>query len=143
VFPNLRESPRETGFSPCYLSNPDDLGLVQLVTTFILGGRSIVLMELRSHPKMTWGGRPNWPPHWNGPYGPNNPLPEDEAGILVKVETGAVKVVPHCFLIMRHKYQDYYGSMFFDDGIFLIQLLPILREYIGSPIAKIGSLDIP
>ena len=99
-------------------------------------------MELRNHPKMTWRGRPNWPPKWNGPYGPNNPLPEGETGILVKVETGAAKKVPHCFLVMRHNDQDYYGSMFFDDGTFLLQLLETLRKHIGSPFSEIGSLDI-
>jgi hypothetical protein len=99
-------------------------------------------MELRKHPKMTWGGRPNWPPRWNGPYGPNNPLPEGEVGILVKVETGAAKTVFHCFLVMRHNDQDYYGSMFFDDGIFFTRLLDTLRRHIGSPISEIGSLDI-
>jgi hypothetical protein len=104
-------------------------------------------MELRDHPKMRWGGRPNWPPNWKGPHGPSNPLPVGEAGILMKVETGVVRdektmVVPHCCLVMRYDNQDYYGTMFFDDGAFLIKLLPLLREHIGSPISKIGSLDI-
>lgn len=46
-------------------------------------------MELRKHPRMTWRGHPNWPPTWNGPHGPANPLPQGELGSLTRVETGA------------------------------------------------------
>ena len=44
-------------------------------------------MELRKHPGMAYLGRPNWPPEWAGPYGPDNPLPSGEVGILIGVES--------------------------------------------------------
>jgi hypothetical protein len=101
-------------------------------------------MELRNHPKMKWQGRPNWPPQWTGPYGPDNPLPEGEVGVLTRVEIANPEFKPpHCFLEMQYNNQDYFESLFFDDEKFLQKLCNILNAYIGEPISAIGSLDIP
>ncbi len=101
-------------------------------------------MDLRKHPRMTWRGLPNWPPNWNGPHGPDNPLPQGEVGILTGVETATPSALdPHCILIMRWNDQEYLGSLFFDDLSFLNQIVAILRQHIGSPICEIGSLDTP
>lgn len=57
-------------------------------------------MELRKHPKMTWQGRPNWPPKWTGPHNSQKPLPEGEVGVLMRVETTDPSLIaPHCILV--------------------------------------------
>jgi hypothetical protein len=93
---------------------------------------------------MTWQGQPNWPPNWNGPHGPNNPLPLGEVGILTRVETSVSSgMTPHCVLVMRLNDQDYFGSLLFDDLTFFAQILELLRRHIGLSIAEIGNLIIP
>lgn len=99
-------------------------------------------MELRKHPKMTWQGRPNWPPQWHGPHGPDSPLPQGEIGILTRVETSALTDA-HCVLVIRHNDQEYYGTLKFDDAEFLKTVSAVLNRQIGKPISAIGSLDIP
>jgi hypothetical protein len=100
-------------------------------------------MELRHHPKMIWQGRPNWPPQWNGPHGPHNPLPQGEVGVLKGVEKSAVSPVGACcLLVMAHHDQEYFGSLSFDDEAFVNELCAILNGQIGSAISAIGSLDI-
>jgi hypothetical protein len=100
-------------------------------------------MELRKHPKMTWQGLPSWPPRWNGPHGPDNPLPQGEVGILMRVETAADNTIaPHCVLVIHHNDQDYLGNLSFDDEEFLATVCAILNAHIGEPISTIGSLDI-
>jgi len=60
-------------------------------------------MELRKHPQMRWQGRPNWPPQWTGPHGPDNPLPQGEVGILTRVETAVENAVAsHCVLVIHY-----------------------------------------
>jgi hypothetical protein len=101
-------------------------------------------MELRNHPKMTWQGRPNWPPQWNGPHGPGNPLPQGEVGVLKALEKSAASPVGACcLLVMAHHDQEYFGSLSFDDAEFFNQLCTILNGQIGSAISAIGNLDIP
>ena len=100
-------------------------------------------MELRTHPKMTWQGRANWPPQWAGPHGPDNPLPEGEVGILTRVETAVENAIaPHCVLVIHYKDQDYLGSLSFDDEEFLKTVCDVLNGHVGKPISAIGSLDI-
>jgi hypothetical protein len=100
-------------------------------------------MELRKHPRMTCLGRPNWPPEWKGPYGPGNPLPSGEVGILIRVEpTSNVLTTPHCILVIQWNHQEYLGSLYFDDEDFLQKIVGLLRSCLGRPIAEIGSLDI-
>ena len=100
-------------------------------------------MELRSHPRMTWQGHPNWPPKWTGPHGPQNPLPEGEVGVLTRVETTDPSLIaPHCILIIRYNNEDYLGSLYFDDEDFLTEICDLLQSYIGRRISEIGSLDI-
>ena len=71
---------------------------------------------------MTWRGHANWPPNWNGPHGPNSPLPRGEVGILTGLEIGAPSVLgPHC--------------------IFFNQIVEILRQHVGSTVSEIGSLN--
>ena len=100
-----------------------------------------LLVELGKHRLMIWRGLPNWPPKWNGPHGPDNPLPQGEVGILTRLETGTPSAFdPYC---IAWNDQDYLGSLFFDELNFFNQIVAILRQHIGSPIAEIGSLNIP
>jgi hypothetical protein len=100
-------------------------------------------MELRKHPKMIWQGGPTWPPTWDGPHGPDNPLPQGEVGVLTGVEIGSPELKPpHCILITRYNDQEYFGSLSFDDEEFFNQICDILNGHIGEPISAIGGLDI-
>ena len=73
--------------------------------------RPLAFMKLRNHAKMTWQGRPNWPPQWSGPYGPENPLPKGEVGVLKGVETRVGSFVGGCCpLVMHYNDQDYYNG---------------------------------
>jgi len=101
-------------------------------------------MELRKHPRMKYLGCPNWPPEWKGPYGPDNPLPRGEVGILIGVEpASSILVIPHCFAVIQWNRQEYFGALYFDEESFLTEIVELLRSCLGRPIAEIGSLDIP
>lgn len=102
------------------------------------------VMELRKHPRMTCLGKPNWPPEWKGPYGPNNPLPSGEVGTLIRVEPASSNPeTPHCFVVIHLNKQEYFGSLYFDEEDSLTEIVKLLRSCLGRPIAEIGSLDIP
>ncbi|MGH7874252.1 MAG: hypothetical protein ACREQO_18835 [Candidatus Binatia bacterium] len=101
-------------------------------------------MELRNHVRMTSLGRPNWPPEWRGPYGPNNPLPTGEVGTLVAVRPSSSSMrTPHCIVIIQWKDQEYLASLYFDDEDFCQEIVRLLQSCLGRPIVEIGSLDIP
>jgi hypothetical protein len=101
-------------------------------------------MELKRHPRMTYQGQSNWPPQWVGPYGPNNPLPSGEVGILVRVSCmGGMLDTLHCLLGMEWNHQEYFGFVYFDDEDFVQTFVSLAQNHIGRSIAEIGSLDIP
>ena len=81
---------------------------------------------------------------WKGPYGPDNPLPRGEEGILIRVElTSSILRIPHCILVIQWNDQQYFASLYFDDEDFLKEFVGLLQSCLGRPIAEIGSLDIP
>jgi hypothetical protein len=101
-------------------------------------------MELRNHPRMTCLGRPNWPPEWKGPYGPDNPLPSGEVGILIAVKPApSVMRSPHCIVIIQWNHQEYLATLYFDDEKFFQEIVGLLQSCLGRPIVEIGSLDVP
>jgi hypothetical protein len=100
-------------------------------------------MQVRSHPRMVWQGRPNWPPEWVGPYGPDNPLPKGEVGTLGRVEcVSSSPMGPHCSIVMNLNNQEYVGTLHFDEERFLETISHTLAAHIGQPLSEIGSLDI-
>jgi hypothetical protein len=101
-------------------------------------------MELRKHPKMTFQGKPSWPPQWFGPHGPGHPLPEGEVGTLKEVYSKPLTAngSPHCYLIMEYDGKEYYASLLSDDPLFRDEICETLRGFIGVWISRIGSLDI-
>ena len=100
-------------------------------------------MELRKHRLMTWQGRPNWPPNWIGPQAHHGASPAGEVGILIRVERGFTSLTaPHCFLSTRLQNQEYCGWLFFDDDAFSEEVFKTFHAHLGSPLSKIGSLDL-
>ena len=92
---------------------------------------------------MVWQGRPNWPPEWVGPHGPDNPLPQGEVGTLSRVEcVSSSPTGPHCFVVMNFNNQEYVGTLNFDEEGFLENIFRTLAAHIGRPLSEIGSLDI-
>ena len=100
-------------------------------------------MQLRNDPRMVWQERPNWPPEWVGPHGPDNPLPQGEVGTLSRVEcVSSSHTGPHCFVVMSFNNQDYIGTLHFDEARFLETISHLFAAHIGQPLSEIGSLDI-
>ena len=100
-------------------------------------------MQLRNDPRMVWQGRPNWPPEWVGPHGPDNPLPQGEVGTLSRIEcVSSSPTGPHCFVVMNFNNQEYVGTLNFDEEGFLENIFRTLAAHIGRPLSEIGSLDI-
>ncbi len=102
-------------------------------------------MELRKHPCMTFLGRSNWPPAWTGPFGPSNPLPRGEVGVLIRVLDSAPSILnsPHCFVVIQWNQQEYVGSLHFDAEDAMREIVILFRNHLGRPIAEIGSLNVP
>jgi hypothetical protein len=101
------------------------------------------VVKLRDHPAMRWQGRPNWPPEWKGPYGPERPLPRGEVGTLLKAGCGFGNVrVPHCYIDMEWNGQEYVGLLYFDDPELIGNVCQILEAQVGRAISEIGSLDV-
>ena len=93
---------------------------------------------------MRWRGRRNWPPQWKGKRWAGTPLPELEAGVLIRVEPGSGdNKTPHCFLDLQWNNQEYFAVLFFDDEEFLKLICDTFHRNVGRPISEIGSLDIP
>ena len=103
-----------------------------------------VRMELRKHPKMTFQGKPTWPPQWFGPHGPGHPLPQGEVGTLKEVCLKSLTATgpQHCYIVVEHESREYFASLSFDDPQFLNEICRTLQKFTGLPISRIGSLDI-
>src|SRR5262245_23971419 len=99
-------------------------------------------MLLREHPLMRYHGIPNWPPAWLWIDGVENKRPRGEIGILKAVEVSKVPPTNRCFLCIDYEGSSYLGCLLFDDGVFCSQIVTLLRGYLNSPIADIGSLDL-
>jgi hypothetical protein len=100
-------------------------------------------MELRKHPRMTYMGRLNWPPEWRGPYGPENPLPNGEVGILLRAETSNILSTPHCVVVIEWNGREYFGFLHFDEENFAHEFIRLLQNWLGRSIAEVGSLQMP
>jgi hypothetical protein len=92
---------------------------------------------------MTYLGRFNWPPEWRGPYGPDKPLPNGEVGVLRRVEASDILNTPHCVMVIEWNGQEYFGFLYFDEASFAHELIRLLQNWLGHPIAEVGSIEIP
>jgi hypothetical protein len=140
LFP-IHENPQKTFCTDAKCQRSKESKNKSISTACYLRSRDF--MELRKHPKMRWHGRPNWPPEWNGPFGPDRPLPKGEVGTLVRAECrlGDLRT-PHCYLDIQWNGQDYFGSLYFDDPSFIEKVCDIWLRQVERPLSEIGSLDI-
>jgi hypothetical protein len=97
-------------------------------------------MQLRTHPKIKWEGFSNWPPAWAGSYGRGEILPVREEGILTEVEMA--KGEHHLTLAIEHRGNTSSRVLCGDDDEVISRLFKILNGCIGSPISRIGDLDV-
>ena len=99
---------------------------------------------LRRHPKLTWRGRPSWPPPWGGAVGPGTKLPIGEQGVLKAVEkTSAFPALPaHLTLVIEYEGNGFRGLLLADDAALLEALYPTLHACLDWPVLEIGSLEL-
>jgi hypothetical protein len=99
-------------------------------------------VKLRDHPKMSYLGRPNWPPVWTQMGKPGAIILNGEIGVLTYVY---IRHAPssQCYLVIDYEKQTFTGTLLFDDQIFCARICNLLQENIGGSIKQIGDLDIP
>ena len=98
-------------------------------------------MDLRAHPRMTYRGRPNWPPPWLCIDGNVNKNPKGEVGTLVEVQV-SMHQANRCFLVIEYEDSQYIGCLQFDDPSFRKRVCNLLSDYYGHSIQEIGSIDL-
>jgi hypothetical protein len=101
-------------------------------------------MQLRTHPKMRWESCSNWAPAWVGSYDRGDIFPVGEEGVLTGVEMAeANNTLPrHLTLTMAHRGNTSSGLVCCDEEEVIPRLYEILKGCIGSPISRIGDLDV-
>jgi hypothetical protein len=99
-------------------------------------------MELRTHPLMSYRGRPNWPPRWVWLGGKQNERPQGEVGILKEVSRYPLLSSDGLSLVMEHNGSAYMGLVLFDDFGFSRHIHELLKTLRDHTISEIGSLDI-
>ena|SRR2546427_2979806 len=98
-------------------------------------------MQLRSHPLMSYGRIPNWPPVWVWIGGEENKHPQGEVGILSKVWFSAISPRDRCYLRMESEGSDYMGVLLFDDLSFCRETFKLISNNLGHSLKGIGDLD--
>ena len=98
--------------------------------------------QLRNHPKMTWGGRPSWPPRLTTGWGETSRACEE--GVLHGVELLATDTIDPIRLKLAIKYECDVHSVLVccDDPDFLSPLYEKLKQCVGQPMLEIGSSEI-
>jgi hypothetical protein len=101
-------------------------------------------MQLRSHPMMVYGGRPNWPPQWNWISGPGNTesAAVGEAGALEHVQPSHVPGNTIFLTIEMSDGNRFTGQLAFDDDHFAREVLSVLHAHLGHTVKDIAELDI-
>jgi hypothetical protein len=100
------------------------------------------LVELRSHPLMSYRGAANWPPVWNWRGGEYRKEARGEVGTLTEVIPSGVKPADSFFLIIEYEDCQYMGCLIFTDRAFCRQMFTLLHAYRGCTIQHIGGLDL-
>ena len=95
-------------------------------------------MQLRDHPLMSFGGKPNWPPLWVAST--DSTTLAGEIGILKHVISD-ITSDHRCFLMMEHDGKGYVGILKFHDAAFCSLVCALFNRYIGRSIKEIGDLD--
>jgi hypothetical protein len=100
--------------------------------------------QLRTHPKVRYQGARIWPPDWSGGYDGGTAYPQGEEGVLEDVWVADKDLLgpEHLELLNGYEGRRFAGLVWLDDPALVPKLRDILREYIGSPIRKIGELEV-
>ena len=99
-------------------------------------------MELRTHPFMSYHGRPNWPPRWVWLGGKTNERPTGEVGVLKEVSRYSLLSSDGLTLVIEYNGSAYMGLLLFDNLPFCRHIHELLRGLRDHSIVEIGSLDI-
>jgi hypothetical protein len=113
-----------------------------IVTPLSRGKRRVRSVLLRDHPLMRYHRVPNWPPTWTWIDGQEDRRPRGEIGTLKGVTLTKLKPANCCYLYIDHEGSAYVGCLLFGDRAFCAQITKLLQDYLGHPIAEIGSLDL-
>ena len=73
------------------------------------------VMELRTHPLMSYRGRPNWPPRWVWLGGKKNERPTGEVGVLKEVSKYSLLSSDGLTLVIEYNESAYMGLLLFED----------------------------
>src|SRR2546428_10358894 len=99
-------------------------------------------MELRTHPLMSYRGRPNWPPRWVWLGGKKNERPTGEVGILKEVSRYSVLSADGLTLVVEYNENADMGFLLFDDFWASRKIHDLLKTLPDRPIAGNCSPDI-
>ena len=95
---------------------------------------------------MNYRGLTSWPPIWTWRGGPGEDEgARGEVGILRDVFLSRVEPRSRVYLIMEYEGTEYMGCMGclrFNDAETCKQICELLANHCGSPISRIGSLDL-
>jgi hypothetical protein len=99
-------------------------------------------MLLRSHPLMSYKGKPSWPPPWYWIDGLEDERPQGEVGTLLAVHPCTIEPVDRCYLYIVHRKSFYIGLLLINDPTFCRQITKLLQGQWGRAIEEIGNLDL-
>ena len=116
--------------------------VVALLLSLNAGQVSADFMELRKHPRMSYRGRPNWPPRWVWLGGKQNERPTGEVGVLKQVSRYSLLTSDGLSLVMEHNDSAYMGLLLFDDFVFSRRVHELLKTLRDHPISAIGGVEI-
>jgi hypothetical protein len=91
---------------------------------------------------MSYRDVPNWPPAWINVNLQGDKTIRGEIGILTHVIADIMNPRYRIHLIVEHQEGRYMGSLLFDDEPFARQIHEILSANRGSPIDRIGDLEV-
>jgi hypothetical protein len=101
----------------------------------LLKSAYIFPMKLREHSKMSYRGRPSWPPTWTSGL-------TGEIGVLKEAYRSLVSTT-RVFVTIDYVGDSYTGFIDLDDEQFCRQLVDLLQKHYGKTIRQIAELDIP
>jgi hypothetical protein len=99
-------------------------------------------LQLREHPRMTYGGSRSWPPLWVQNTRGGVKKVAGELGVLNYVHTRH-QPATKCFLVMKYQNETFVGTLLFEDQTFGAKISELLRGLVGKPLKEIGDLELP
>ena len=102
------------------------------------------VMELRSHPLMSFFGRRSWPPVWSWIGGKRDQYATGEVGVLreVRMHEAAAEACLRVYLLIDYDERLYMGCLLFDDAPFERAVYDLLEQHRGERIEDLGRLDV-